>query len=279
MAHVEAVAWDGLLPAREEWGGARIRTIGDDQFRKALSRVRLDMVANLDWFSIPCGQWRFVPDRLVGEWARRHDVLAGSFEDMVSSVVSARDDLVALARTTATVLCRESWIVARGESPPPAIIQHAANLVDSLFPSAEDMRESFGVSRSVWQHPYVFALSDKRCSFVGDGERRTMAWGVVDSLLAGNARRLAGMLEYPRGSSNYWTARRLRRTIDALAVFSRTDMEPSVGLSVLADGARAMLEGFDVESLDVRGVGEALDGVSSLAARLSSVSGFLGEMG
>lgn len=277
MVGIDIRTWNGILPSRQEWGGACIRSVGEETFSK-IRKIRLDIIDDLESYSIPCFGGYFVPDAMIGEWASSYERLSTVFYDVVRAIAASRNDLVELSRITAANLCRESWNVMLGEQPPPSMVQHAANTASMLFPSSHELIEMFCVYRQMYEHPYSFMCSDRRFSSIDDGEKRNMAWRVVDELLAGNARKLFKKLDSALSSSNHWTARQSKSVRSAVVTFLRTDLAPSVGLSELSQNIMRLLDRTDIESVDYKATAAAVAKAANLANQLSSVSGFMGVL-
>ena len=270
--------WDCVVPPRQEWGSACIFAAGKD----AMDRLRSDrrsVSEALDAFSIPCVAGAFVPLRSMRAWSDRHASAAASLEAAVSEIAREREGIVGLVRLAAANLHAEGWSMDHGDPPPPSGVQYAANLAASLVPSAADIRDSLRVVRAIGHHPYAYMSSDACRGVVGEAELRMAAWVVVDDLLAGKARRLKDWMETLVPSGNNWTARRSSRALGCLGVFIDTDLEPSVGLSELAEGVRRLLDGVAIEDIDASAVASAIVAATRRAEELSTVSGFLGAMG
>ena len=280
VVSLDVRCWDGMIPARTEWGGAKIRVMHDRSV-SGLREAKNQLLDNLFSSSIAGDCGSFVPNAGISAWVNRHDQLMVAFEKVRDITLAGRDQMIESARSGAAALCREGWGMDHGgEQPPPSAVVYASGLAASLVPPADVLRESFVVMRRVRTHSFLSSLSDdRRFSFIGYGERNNSAWVVIDELVAGNAMRLKSGLESARPASNNWSPRYSKRAFDAAVEFVRTDLMPELGLSRAAQGIVALLEGVAENDIDGQALCSAIEPCMALAKRLSSVSGVLEAMG
>lgn len=274
VVSLDVRAWNGMLPARPEWG-AQIRVIHDRSVT-GLREAKNALLDNLYSASIPSDYGNFLPNNSILGWSEKHDQLIATFDLIRTIVLNDRNRMVESAKSMASILSRENWAFDHGdEPPPPSVILHSSSLAASLVPSADDLREMFYVVRLIRDHSFLFPISDARCSFVGDGERRHAAWITIDELVAGNARRLKSWLESAVPPSNKWTQRYSDRTLKAATEFLATDLMPELGLSQAVKSVEVLLDRVPIENIDGSGLSSAVESAIGLAGRLSSVSGVL----
>ena len=276
---IDVGVWNGMLPARREWGNGAVRVLPDEA-TCAFRESKENIIGCLKSFSIPCPDGAFIQDSVLSDWFGRHRLYCDSFDKAKTAILSARESIVEASRLAVFSRFCESWNTEHPDDPkpPPSGIMHASNLAASLVPREDDMSGMYFVSVRGNQHSFLFTSSDPRYSFVSEGDKRMLAWTVVDSLVAQNVRRLLSVLESSALLLNHWTVRQTSRLLDAVTVFERTDLMPELGLRDVAVVIKAELNRTSVEAIDFTRLTASINLAVEIASGISTVSGVLGRI-
>lgn len=281
VVSVDVDAWNGTLPPRPEWGNYVIRLL-PDSFYKAFREIEKKIARDLAARSIKCSDGLFIPERSIGRWMKDYDDCCKVFSIARSSVLSVCDGVRDGAKSVAAAKFNEAWAETHplDSIAPPSGAIYASNLAASMIPKKDDLYDLYKIHRRVNTHSFCFAYENfKRgdTSIIGDGELRTMAWGVIDDLVAGNVRQFAARLNQA-STLSYNFGKRVEMAICCSHRFVDTDLLPLLGLSGLAMEILSVADGKSVDKVDKGDFGSSLVKALELTRRLSTVDGILGAM-
>jgi hypothetical protein len=216
-----------------------------------------------------------VPYGIFDDWLAIHNDYSERFYKARTLIISCCDELRESARSVAAIKQVEVWKKAHPSDtfPPPSSTAYASNLASSLMPDKESFYDLYKIVRWVNQHSFCFMSSNPRCSFIESGEKREIAWLVVNELVAENAKKLASSLN---ATLNFKLAGNKARTVfDSCKLFLDTDIFLKDCLRVKVQRLMNTVEAKTFDQIDQDEFNIAFEEAKLCAMRMSTVSGIM----
>ena len=270
--NVEVKTWKGILPKKREWGNIPIQILPDDIYN-SFGELENKIMDNLASHSIPCSDGCFVPNAIFDDWLKIHNDYSERFNKAKLLVLSCCEDVREAARSAAAIKQVEVWNSKHplDKFPPPSSTAYASNLASSLIPSKEDFYSLYKVNIRVNSHSFCFMASNPRCSFLEQGEKRGIAWMVVNELVANNAKRFANSLNRMIVTTKLM-GKKAKGVFEACKLFLDTDIFPNDCLRSKVQRLMDTVESKTFDQINQNEFNIAYEEARIFAIRMSEVS-------
>lgn len=275
MVNLNVNMWSGILPRKQEWGDRQVKVLPED-LHTAFGDIKNKIIENLSSHSIPCEDGFFIPDFSFSDWITTHNEYAEMYYKARGMIMLYGDDLRESAKSVAAVTYTEAWKKRHPleEFPPPSGKFQASTLAASMIPSREDFYDLYKIERRFNQHSFCFISSNFKNLPIEEGEKREMAWLVINDLVAKNAKRLADCLNNIVSNVKLH-GNKSRYTFTCAKLFLDTDIFPYSCLRNKVQTLMDYIRSKTFNEIDQKEFNLVFEEARAMANKFSSVSGIM----